>query len=231
MKIITLDVKQIRIYEIDAIPFALLSTVSTIGKIVDVFSFIIKESPLAGDKLSFTNGEIKIKNTNVAINSLIFEPRRILLSVKGDSKIADSIYQKIHDLINAISKSSELSQELIKSEETACVAKLNAEFFDIFDRKFVDFLNSALKSTSRDYAKSYLKSIRLGFFLSYEVLEKNLFENSITMGEKPFVIEPREGTPLKKNIFYTMSPNDSDTHIKIIQDFEKSFRQKQKAIK
>ena len=57
------------------------------------------------------------------------------------------------------------------------------------------------------------------------ILHKKLFEkHRITISPRVFIIEPRAGTNYDDKIFYAQSPTDSDTHLKILEEFEKAFK-------
>lgn len=223
MKIIELSVKQTRIYEVDKIPFSNLYTYSWVKKIYDNFNFVVKDSPFMEDKLVFNNGEFAVDGRNVIIESLEIESRRILLTIVGDSKTADHVGIEIENLISELN-GQKLADVLVKFDETTCVMSSKVNFFAIFTDEFNDYLkNTVLKSTSSQNAKSLLKSARMRFQLRYEPGKENLSDYNVYLSEKTFVIEPREGTPFNKNIFFTFSPTDSDSHLKILQDFEKRF--------
>ena len=64
----------------------------------------------------------------------------------------------------------------------------------------------------------------LSFNVNYEARNSILAELNIGNFAKSLVIEPRIGVSFKEKRFFTASPADSKTHIKLIRDFEKKLK-------
>ena len=66
----------------------------------------------------------------------------------------------------------------------------------------------------------------LSFNVPFEVTDSSVAELNIESYTKSFTIEPRIGVSLKEKRFFTSSPTDSKTHIKLISEFEKKLKKK-----
>jgi hypothetical protein len=117
------------------------------------------------------------------------------------------------------------SEALIKIEQTICTVTLDVDFSKVFIGKFFDYLNRGVieKFSSRS-AKAFIRGMRFSTEIFYEIKNPDLASYNIPLYPTHLTIEPRIDTPLKEKRFYTASPTDSDTHIKLLEEFENLFK-------
>jgi hypothetical protein len=228
MKTITdLNVLQDRLYATDIIPFRFINTDSCLTAIKQAFNF--KEVESLTDKVNFSKGEFKLNNKIKVLDILSIEPKRIWFNLYGTSKEANSFYTSLRKIIISFDQNElfRRSKALMKIEQTICNATLDVDFKNIFAKKLLDYLNwSVLEKFSSDSAKAYIRGMRLSTEIFYEPKDPNVISHNVSLYPVYFTIEPRVDTPIEERRFHTVSPTDSDTHFKLIEEFEKLFKDK-----
>lgn len=235
MKDVTeLTVTETRLFKSDVIPFSTLITASNIQTISS--SFIFRTIELVEDEnrnvaaIHMKTGEFRHIDKIFPIEILIIEPRRIIFKIKGDSDIAERFYQAIFQSLSKIDPHGQFKQSkpLIKSTETSCIVTLDFLYRDIFSKKMNDFIDkkayNACSTEISSIADIQILPKNLAFSVHYDLKDKSLRENNVMISPKSLIIEPRVGVSLKEKRFFTASPTDSNTHLKLISELEKSFR-------
>ena len=228
MKNITdLNVLQDRIFATDVIPFMFINTESTITAIKQAFN--IKETEPLVDKVNFSKGEVKLDKKIKILDFLSIAPKRIWFTLYGTSKEADSFYESLREIIIRFDQNQlfRASKPLIKIEQTVCNVTLDVDFRNMFVKKFLDYLNrGVIEKCSFKSAKAHIRGMRFSTEIFYEPKDPDLISHNISLYPTYFTIGSREGTPLEERRFYTTSPTDSNTHLKLIEEFEKLFKDK-----
>ncbi len=229
MKNITdLTVSQDRIFPIDLIPFRSINAESAINKIRQAFNIKEVDSSQA-DKVNFLRGETKIGKSIKVIDSLSIEPKRIWFTFVGTSKEANLFYESLKGIVvqfdqNQVFRSS---KPLTKIEQTVCSVNLDVDFRNIFADKFNNYLNkTVMEGLSSKLTTAHIKGMIFYTDISYQIKDPSLISHNITLYPTYFSIQPRVDTPLEEKRFYTMSPTDSDTHLKLLEEFERLFKNK-----
>ncbi len=230
MKEITnLTVTQIRVFPVDVLPLSQITTKSCIERIrSDLSVGEIEPGPFVGviGPILFLRGEIKEGDKIIVINRLTIEPRRILLEVAGTSKEANQVYNVLlSSLDSAIGiDSGKLQSPLITSETTQCSATLDFPFWLIFNNSLIEFLNNEVKKKATGkIAKASVSPLLAEVEINYEIMDKTILDNKITMSPKKLTIAARTGTTLEARKYFISSPFDSDTHLKLVRDLEKAI--------
>lgn len=232
-----LTVTEIRFFPMDIIPFNSLLTVTNVKTVTIPYAF--KNVDLTEDDnknytaLHLKTGEFKHNNKIYPVELLIIERARIILRIKGDSDIAGLFYDEIHKSLISIDQSDlyKKSEPIVIDRDTSCVAHLDIDYMDIFSEAFRTFLAketvTALQSAGgKKLAVRQLVPRTLSFNVSYELKDTILTELNVGSYPKAFVIEPRIGVSFKEKRFFTASPTDSKTHMKLISEFERKFKKK-----
>lgn len=230
MKEITdLTVTQIRVFAVDVVPLSKINTKSCIEKIRGDLSVSQIESPPFVEGIApiiFLRGEIKEGNRIIVINRIAVEHRRIILEVVGTSKETDHVYDVLLSSIASVTDidSGRLRVPLLIAETTQCVATLGFHFESLFNKSFIELLNSRVKkeATSK-IAKGSVRPLVAEVEISYQIKDETLIENRISMSPKKFIVAPRPGAPLEARRYSLSSPFDSDTHLKLVRDLEKAI--------
>lgn len=232
------DISEIRVtenivFQNDVIPFRHLITKSNLATFSSPFSF--KDTELGEDSnanliaVKLQLGEFKYDNKIFPIDLLTIQKRKISFQIQANSKIADIFFNTISKLLAGIDPTGLYKKNtfIFKTTETTCVVTLNFDYRDIFSKKMNAFLNNkvskACTTVIGDIAKVQVFPRSLAFNVNYIVTDKKLLDSKITISPKLLVIEPRVGVPLEERRFYTSSPTDSETHLRLIEQLEKVF--------
>lgn len=224
-KIREMSVNQSRIFQIDEIPYFQLETHTALEEIISKFKFR-GDSSGKNNNLRFTKGEFKVDDDIKPIVELEIEQTKIRFTIIGDSNDGNLFYKELETLINKY-KDNHSIEPVICVQQTACSISLDLEYKNFFSNKLNRFLETNLiKETSFDYAKSYLKGFRLNFEIGYEIQESIVKEKGVSIVPKYFAVEPRESTKMEEHVYFTTSPTDSETHLKLVNEFEKALKSK-----
>ena len=224
-----LTVTQIRIFPVDVIPISMITTRSCVEKIRGALSVVdIEARPFIEGKdiIFFRRGELKTENGLIVVNKIEVEPRRIIIEVAGTSKEANQVYEVLLSSIATVSAISlaSLQTPLLIAETTRCIVTLDFNFDALFNNAFIGFLSSKVgKKASNKIAKGSVKLVAAAAEITYQIIDKALIENNISMNAKQFTIAPRPGVPSDARKYITSSPFDSDTHLRLIADLNKAI--------
>ena len=234
------DVKELMvmermIFDVDIIPFRQLVTASNLPKFTNLFLFknteLVEEPNIhVLESVKMTLGEFKLDDKIFPIDQLIIDRRAIAFVLQADSDAANKLYLSIADLLREIGHNKEFTAEnyLLRTTTTNCVATLEVDYRDIFSKTFLSFVKkeatNTMASAVENKAKIKILPKSLAFNVNYSVTDKSLIDSNIIITAKQFIIEPRVGTKIEDKIYYTSSPTDSKTHLKLIEDFESLFK-------
>lgn len=224
-----LVVKKINIFPVDYIPYAHLMRQDFIEHMIDrykfqkhemPFGFHMKETP---SLLVFYSGEYDFEDKKIIINKLVFENRKIVLEARASSQVSKKIFGAIAKDIKKFDpiKAFKMSDAYYQSEETSCIVSLDIEYMSIYSEELISFLhNGFLPLLKHKYLD--MRPKHMSFEVDFEP-DVKLAQEKVTLASKTLTIEPRMGQSLKKKVFYTESPFDSDTHLKLLEKFERIF--------
>jgi hypothetical protein len=214
-EISSLSVTQFRIFPHDAIPFSLLRSAYGTVRLKTFMGFRTAAfDPESGD-LVFEDGAYKKDDSPLlAIPTIAFNSRRIVLSVAGSSDHARLAYGALRDFFSLLGFT--LPEPILFTEETNCIAQLD------FD--WTELINPALFSTVTDFAQHItlppqIKTGGIRFTLEFSP-NQTLKDAGVTLSDKQIVIEPRLGLLLSQRIYFTGSPSSSDEHIALLRTLE-----------
>ena len=229
-----LSVIEHRIYKVDAVPFRQLVTASNLNAFTSLFMF--KDTEISEDasnnllSVKMKLGEFNVDKKIYSIDQLLIDRRSIFFKIQSDSSIAKKFYQNICDVFSQINLHNhfEVDACLIMTSQTTCNVKLDFDFKELLSKTFITYINreasKKLTSAIDNKAKVEILPKTLVFNVNFNVTDNNLLENKISIASKPLTIEPRAGTSAKDRIYYTSSPSDTDTHLKILSTLEEAFK-------
>lgn len=170
-------------------------------------------------------GISSVDQRKIKIISLLVEDRKIIILVEGKSENTDIIWgqlQKYFASIAHVEDDTYLNPQII-ARESVVITKLNIAIENLVNPNYLKFVNEDVAAAATtDIAEAWSQLEKLTFLVSYKQLGKTLEESQLTMNRKEFSISPRSGYPLSENIFYSIGPFDTDTHIKLLESFEKT---------
>lgn len=220
-------------FESDTIPFVKLATATGLQTFTKPFNF--KNIELAEDadknvtEIRLTTGEYKFDSTSYPISIITIDRRSIGFNVFADSKIAEKLLVKIVELLSLLDPEFQHRKPSLSSIQTQCIVTLDFDVMDIFSRKVPVFLNNVKNAVTSNYGDMFedvaIKPKTMRFEVTFKPGQE-LVDKTLSIAAKSLVIEPREGTTLNQKIYYTLSPTDTDTHLRLLKQFEKSFAQK-----
>jgi len=222
-----LAVTQIRIFPVDVVPLSVITTKSCVEKIRDALSVggvELRPSIEGKEIFVFRKGELRRENRLTVINKIEVDPRRIIVKVEGTSKDGNEVYEAFLSTVAEVANVGleDLRTPLLVAETTQCVVTLDFALSALFNSAFVEFLNEKVEQKAySNLAKASVRPVATAAEITYEITDKILIDNKISMNPKQFNIAPRPGAPLDAKKYVISSPFDSDTHLKLIEELNK----------
>jgi hypothetical protein len=226
----SMRVTQVRIFRQDDLPWAQILSGAIHPRLAQVLELkpVLPPQPVPGLPvgLIFMAGQFKLADKVIVVEHLLFDERRIILTVVGDSKESNKAFDLLRELLAEIDPRQDKSayEPLILSEETTTVAELDFGITRMLKGSQLEIFEKDLPrrvETLGAKALPFLSSIR--FHIHYDELPESLKQQSITLLDKDVVIEWRQQTSLADNTFFISSPNSSDAHLELIRQLEKAF--------
>jgi hypothetical protein len=227
--IAALVVRQFRVYPPDLVPYNALNSGPGTEVFRKQFNFreVVTPDQAAGE-MYFAGGMLLLPGieTPVVINYVQINTQRIITEVAGSTEEANVIFEAIlasltqfdpqHRLINA--------SPLLQTHETQCVARLSVDWRDLLSDRLNQFLNSnAVTGIKSGSASSRLSAMNLRLTLQFDPADQRLREYGVIYADKSLILEPRQNTPFSERLYFTQSPLDSDSHLRLIEEFERSL--------
>jgi len=218
-----LEVRQVRIFATDTLPFASLINQKVAVAFQERFGWAEATSPSPGT-IRFDTGRFPTADasTGTVVKAFELSERRIILGVIGDSDAASAAYQGIADfLADKTGQDGWKTPPLVVTQETHSVATFEFDWTALLAPAFVDYATGeVLKGVSSADGVANLVALKLALEVRYSDLRADLSDYGVTLANKTLTIEPRAGTPLSERRFFTSSPTDSATHLSLLKALE-----------
>ena len=218
-KLTGMYVQQTRFFASDVVPYHLVITSLGSNRLRQAFGF---GSTNWQENLEyiFQDGTIEHQGRTVPITWASFHDRRILIQVLGNSSAAHAAYSAISEVLTELDPGFRNATPLVSTEETSCAAQLDFEWTALFNPALVEHVSQRVQEFSSEQVGRFIKGVSARFTLGIERKSKDLSEHGINLFDQNLIIEPRADTPLSERIYYTYSPCDSDTHLKLVSELE-----------
>ena len=221
-----LKTKKFVIYPADVVPFRAIDTGAGRRELLKKFSF--KDAKLTQQPLEWTflGGTVsRDEDETVVIENCQISEKRIVLEVRGSSVITNDVFEQIKEaLVEPIFGGGERWKDagpVVETCDTTCVATLDFDWTALIAPEFSSFAQgSLLEASSNKQAKASIRNATLVIGLTYDATDSAVKEHGITFADKPFLIQPRLGTPLSDRRYTTASPTDSETHFDLVRELE-----------
>lgn len=212
-------VQQTRLFAPDVVPYRLVVTSLGANQLRQALGF---GSTNWQENLEyvFQDGTIEHQGSIVPITLASFHDRRILVQVLGDSSAAHASYSAISRVLSELDPSFRNAEPLAFAEETSCAAQLDFEWTALFNPALVEHVSKRAQELSSEQAVRFIKGVSVRFTLGLEAKSKDLSERGITLFDQIISVEPRADTPLSEQTYFTYSPCDSDTHLRLVSELE-----------
>jgi hypothetical protein len=227
MQVISLNTRQSRIYKSDIVPFRFLSTKLAIDFVTTQFRF--RESAVEGGELVFVGGShVPTEQAIIVVNAMSINERRIVIDVAGTTQEADILFSALRGLLAQAENQPRIAitAPLIVSHETECVAEMEIDWRDLVSDQVAELVSGPALRASEGENAGRIAGMALRFTFAFTAKDASLAENSVSLSDKRFIIEPRTGVALTDHHFYTASPLDTDSHIRLLEEFEKKLRKR-----
>ncbi len=218
-----LSTTQIRLFPADAIPLTSLLIEKHRQLIRSLYNFEKVEpiSRAGSTGISYLAGSFGSKP--LLVEEVTIEERRIVTKVQGTTDEGAAVYERVKTALEEINGNQSIN-ELLCTHETATSVILSVPFELMFSQPFLAFLDkSAKKYTKLPWSDHFITPLTLSFRVQYKLTDDNLLKNHITLASKILTIEPRHQSNPEDRHYWISSPTDTDTHFKLIDDFEKSL--------
>jgi hypothetical protein len=220
-------VMQTRIFPPDVIPFRLLITATGATRVIETFGFRDVQWNQENMEYAFQDGTLGREGRGeiVPITWLSFRDRRIIVQVFGDSSAAHAVYAAVSEMLAQLAPDFKEPVPMLFREETSCAAQLDFEWTALLNPKLVDLVTRRVQGLSTEEVGRAIRSVSVRFTIGVAVSEK-LRDYAVSSADQTIAIEPRAEVPLSERNYFTYSPCDSDTHLKLVSELEAKLAKK-----
>ena len=172
------------------------------------------------------NGEYEHGAKKYLIDEIVLEDRRIVINMQSHSDICDDFFMDFRKelLTKTVGSYSSRLEPIITTYETHCVSRLNFDLAAMMRPEILDGLAASIRQNINSHeAKSTIIPFSFRVKLSFFDIPEQLRTRNVTLADKFLTIEYREKTDPKERMYFTASPCDTDAHMKILMDLEKSL--------
>jgi len=161
------------------------------------------------------NGEFSFNGALFPIQQLIIAENLVHLQVGAEATTADALLADVQRFFFELETKTAM-REYTRTYQTSAVAKLNVPFDAMLSENMLRFLhgNVADKIKQADAEPT----IQLTH-LSWQVKYRSEATDYLYI-PKMLTIEPRQGSKISDNLYFTQSPTNSETHKRLLEEFE-----------
>ena len=215
----------------DCLPVAALQNATASRVIEQALETVRAQVPsalVAGPtaNITYVGGRHQVGEHWAFIEQISIEPRRIIVSVQGNSDDALVVLKSVRELLGQIDPLARKStvDPLVTVFDSTCTVQLDIDLGEMPVASPFGKLQSLLRENLPSYratAESRFSGIR--FRIHYDSLPKELSESNIILLDKLFLLEQREQSAAAERLYYSQSPSDTQTHLSILQQIESWF--------
>jgi len=169
----------------------------------------------------FQDGTLDHKGIAIPVTWLGFNDRRIVIQVLGDSDAARAVYSSVRIVLAQLSPAFEGVEPLLLNEETSCSAHLDFAWTELLNPKLAALVSRKVKDLSTKELRKVLKNVSIRFTIGSVTIDEELSEYGVSLTDQLIAVEPKAAVPFAEQLYFTYSPCDSDTHLRLVSDIEK----------
>lgn len=220
-------VMQTRLYPPDVIPFRLIMTPVGANLLIEAFGFRDATWNQETSEYVFQDGLLERINSGntIPITWLSFRERRMIVQVFGDSDAASAAYMAVNEKLAQLAPDFQNPTPLLFSEETSCVAQLDFDWTALLNPSLAELVAQQAKGLTTEGVGKAIRGVSVRFSIGVTVNER-LRDYGVTFADQTIAIEPRAEVPLSERTYFTYSPCDSSTHLKLVSEVEASLAKK-----
>lgn len=211
-----------RLYKPDVLPLAQLQLESSMKRLKERYKFA--GAMLAGGlQVIVSAGEFLAEgsSTPVPIQQVAFSSNAIDVQLLGETNAAEQLQHDLANFLAEVSGRQEISfPEYARSVQTVAIVRLDVPVEALFSEKLSRYVaQAAAPAFKLEDAESHVQLAHLQWVVSY-----TRSATDYSYEPKLFTIEPRFGSRPSDRVYYTQSPTDSDTHRRLLDQFEEMLR-------
>jgi hypothetical protein len=215
-----------RLFAPESIPWSQLTTPSNLSRLEQKYKFaqLVQPQMLQGGATQLqvigANGEYRHGGSLIGIQNLSIEPNVIQLQVSAETQKADLFFADLAAFLEELRSASRIKlDEYKKSYQTVAVVKLRVSYDKIFSPNMGDYLTeSVMPRLKLPDGDPHIRLAALSWVVTYRTESTDA-----AYLPKVLTIEPRAGSKIEDRIYYTISPTDSQTHIGLLEEFERKL--------
>lgn len=204
----------------NTLPLTNLLMSSNLKALEGMFSF--QTIQVNADNNQFQLNAVGMGEANgVPIQQLTIDPVSINLAVCGDSTALRNTYEILRGFLIKIDAKRRMEHPKIytTTHQTQSTVKLSVPYERLIAPKLLKFLKSqtaVIRPTDSSDAEVHLSN--LSFQVKYTPTS-----DIYSLVPKVLTIEPRAGSDPKENMYYVLTPTDSDKHRALVKEFERAM--------
>jgi hypothetical protein len=220
-KVTSLYVTQWHLFAPDVVPYRVILTSYATTAIKQGFGFRDANWGQDGIDYYFQDGTLlRDGGTPVTITFVAVNDRRITVQVLGDSSAATAVYVAFTELLESLDASFRGASVLSLTQETSCVAQLSFDWKALLNPALVAHVDRQVRTLSTDAMTKELKGVNLRFSIGTTTTNDQLRQYGAFINDQTITVEPRAYAPLSERLYFTYSPCDSDTHLRLLKQLE-----------
>lgn len=204
----------------NTLPLTNLLMKSNIKALETKFSF--QTIQVNADNNQFQLAAIGVGEANgVAIQQLVIDAVSINLAVGGGSSDLSNTYEILRRFLTEIDSKRRMEHPKLytTTHQTQSTVRLSVPYERLVAPKFLKFLRSQMDVIRpEDSSSAEVHLSNLSFQVKYTP-NSDIY----SLVPKVLTIEPRAGSDPKENIYYVLTPTDSDKHRLLVEEFEKAM--------
>lgn len=227
MRVMDLRSTLIMIFRPDELPYGALSRDDAAEDLLDRYGLAQEKPPFAipgtQANLLYRNGKVEIGGSQRLIDQIAIEPRRMLITVSGETHIAQTLFEELRGYIRNVElRQTDYAYEPVSlTHETQATTQMTFDFSSLFAGSAVPVVKSHLSASLPDYGATLdIYPISVRFRVGYRNPPASLARSRISLVEKTLTLEIKEKTDPADRILFSTSPSDSATHLSLLETLE-----------
>jgi hypothetical protein len=222
-----LKTTQAMVFPSDDIYFYGLNSEPAIQKILSAYSLsrvpLPPQFPIQLPQLIFQNGIFANDKNTYIIEQLSIDDRKIIINILSSSDISDLFFKELKKLLMSLDLRDDKGsyEPLVRTYETTCILKLDIKLNRLISNVKLNEIEELIATTHNYGAKISFIPFSVRFQISYNDIPEKLVKNKISISDKSLLIELRDKTDPDDQIYFTVSPTDTETHLELLKTIEK----------
>jgi hypothetical protein len=209
------------LYQPDVLPLAQLQLESSLQRLRERYKFTSTAVAPGVQLLASAGAFLPEASTTEVPVQVVFASNAIEAQVAGETEVAEQFQQDLLRFLAEVAGDQRPNfPEYARSVQTIAIVRLLIPPEALISEKLNTYLTStAVPSFATSDAETHVQLAHLQWAVSYT-------RNATDYGYEPklFTIEPRIGTRPSDRTYYTQSPTDSKTHLRLLERLEDALR-------